>query len=163
MSGSSVDQQFYSDVEAGFVASAGAMTTDLSEQLCLVDITAGVKADPIVALIKSAEDEAERWKKEAAEYTALQRSAERRADALKSWLKDELISRNLVKVDGPRYGVTLCDSPVSIKWPGKPDELPQYLQRHKIELDAPLAKFLYNAGKLPSGFEVSRGKHLLIK
>jgi|SRR6185503_8149213 len=162
MSGSSLVMEQYDRIEKALVASNGVMTDEVMELVREVDLVAGIKADGLVALMKTAEDEAQRWKREAAEYTALQRAAEARAESIKAALKQRMEAEQLDKIEGPRYGVSLCDSPVSIKWPGKPDELPMYMQRMKVELDTALARSLYNAGKLPSGFTVERGKHLRI-
>ena len=142
----------------------GEITDADSAALDAIDGGFSAKADSILALAAEAQAEADAAKEQEARFAKRKRSAQRRADWLKRYLKDAMVRVGFDRVKGDRFAATICrNGTPSIRWTRDPSDLPSWLRRVEVSLDGTAARAAFKDGSLPKyGFEVEYGTHLRV-
>ncbi len=141
----------------------GEVTPELALEFDRLAVALSSKVDAIVALVRENERSADAYRMEARMFLDKARARENLATRLKGYLMHHLRLAGQDRVDGARFGVTICPNALpSITWPAG-DEVPPAFRSVVVSLDRTLAQKAYRDGSLPQGFEVTFGFHMRIR
>lgn len=144
-------------------AADGEVSDGLLAELEAIEAALPEKCDSVATIVREREASARALREEADRLTMRARADEGAAARLKGYLKSSLEAAGLTSVKGARFTVGVQNNPVSIRWPGDPDSIPDGFRRVVFSLDGEAAKSAHKAGELPAAFEVHQGTHLRIR
>ena len=152
-------------IRDALIENGGELTPEMEPALQELTQALDEKADAYCHVIDGLEGEAEII---AAEIKRLQDRAKTRKNAaakLRERLRLAMEITGKPKFSTPLHDFTICQSPMSIRWEGKPDEIPELWQKIevKVSLDTDAVKAALKAGdELPVGVVAKRGTHLRV-
>ena len=116
--------------------------------------------DAIAKLIRERTAAAAVYAAEAKRLADKAKACQSTVERLKAYLHHHLEAIGLDGVNGTLFKVSIVkNSRPSIKWPGRPESIPDAFRRVSVDLDGPAAYAAWKSGTLPDGFDVAHGSH----